>query len=386
MPNIQKLLAVGAAFAGISLVFPINAEESVSPELLSAVVVSRHGVRSPTQSSGTLQKWSPNGWPDWGVPRGYLTVRGFDLVRRTWDAERKNPVFAHTSCPRPGEVKIIADVDERTIKTGEALSEGLYAGCGVPVEVTAEPHSSLFSPLKAQVCAFENPRALEKRVSVQSRRTGEQYGAVLEKLSEITDSPLSAAVAAEAYPNKIKLIGPLYKASSIVEIFALEWGEFPDRLPGWGRVTEKTLEEEFMPMRVAVFSSVNRDREVALYKGSALASAVLRALEGPEKYTFFIGHDTNLANLGAIFGLNWKVPGRAVNENTPGGYLIFEKWKVQGRVQIHIFYSALSPEQMRASVIEGRVPRMEIPIPTHSYRDWAASSAKKLLKSCIPQL
>jgi 4-phytase/acid phosphatase len=208
----------------------------------------------------------------------------------------------------------------------------------------------------------------------------------LEKLSEITDSPLSAAVAAEAYPNKIKLIGPLYKASSIVEIFALEWGEFPDRLPGWGRVTEKTLEEEFMPMRVAVFSSVNRDREVALYKGSALASAVLRALDGPEKYTFFIGHDTNLANLGAIFGLNWKLPGRAVNENTPGGYLIFEKWKVQGRVQIHIFYSALSPEQMRASVIEGRVPRMEIPIPTHSYRDWAASSAKKLLKSCIPQL
>jgi 4-phytase/acid phosphatase len=384
MPNFQKFLVVGTVFVSISLAPPISAAENAAPELLSVVVVSRHGVRSPTQSLETLQKWSQKEWPQWGVPRGYLTGRGFDLVRRTWEAELKNPVFAYSACPAPGQVRIIADVDERTIKTGEALSDGLYGGCGVPVEVTDEPHSSLFSPLKAGVCAFENSSELQRRVSARSRRTGEQYGSVLEKLSAITDSPLSGAVAAEVYPKKIKLIGPLYKASSIVEIFALEWGEFPNRLPGWGQVDEKLLEEELMPMRVAVFSAVNRDREVALSKGSALASAVLKALEGPVKYTFFIGHDTNLANLGAIFGLNWKLPGRAVNENTPGGYLIFEKWKVQGRVQIHIFYSALSPSQMRASAIEGRVPRMEIPIPTHSYPDWEQLSAKKLLPRCIP--
>lgn len=85
-----------------------------------------------------------------------------------------------------------------------------------------------------------------------------------------------------------------------------------------------------MPIRVAVFSALNRDMEVARYKGSALANKIIESLDHGPKYTYLIGHDTNLANLGEIFDLNWKLPGRDQNENTPGGYLTFEKWSVNG--------------------------------------------------------
>lgn len=40
----------------------------VYEELEKVVVVSRHGVRSPTQSAETLASWSSRQWPNWGYP------------------------------------------------------------------------------------------------------------------------------------------------------------------------------------------------------------------------------------------------------------------------------------------------------------------------------
>ena len=48
-------------------------------KLLKMVVLSRHGVRSPTQSSETLESWSRKDWPEWPVKRGELTPRGAKL-------------------------------------------------------------------------------------------------------------------------------------------------------------------------------------------------------------------------------------------------------------------------------------------------------------------
>src|SRR5882672_4923165 len=53
--------------------------------LLRVVILSRHGVRSPTQSTETLNSWRKTetpGWPDFGVPPGYLTPKGEELVEQ----------------------------------------------------------------------------------------------------------------------------------------------------------------------------------------------------------------------------------------------------------------------------------------------------------------
>ncbi len=47
--------------------------------LVRVVILSRHGVRSPTQSTEVLNSWRNTktpGWPDFGVPPSYLTPKG----------------------------------------------------------------------------------------------------------------------------------------------------------------------------------------------------------------------------------------------------------------------------------------------------------------------
>ena len=56
-------------------------------KLLKMVVLSRHGVRSPTQSSETLGSWSRKDWPEWPVKRGELTPRGAKQVNAMWEQQ-----------------------------------------------------------------------------------------------------------------------------------------------------------------------------------------------------------------------------------------------------------------------------------------------------------
>ena len=75
-------------------------------KLLKMVVLSRHGVRSPTQSSETLGSWSRKDWPEWPVKRGELTRAGPSWSPRCGNRRRHfyaRPVY----CPqkvarRPG--------------------------------------------------------------------------------------------------------------------------------------------------------------------------------------------------------------------------------------------------------------------------------------------
>lgn len=348
----------------------------------SVVVFSRHGVRSPTQKKKELKTFSPNPWPEWNVPRGCLTERGFVLVRDTWKQNAENPLFRHTGCPGETDIQVIADTDERTQSTAKALLEGLYPGCSIPIEVSGKEHSPLYSPLKAEVCAIENPAALAEKITRRAEPIPSRFSKELSILSDIAGTSFAGADTGSASAYKVNLKGRLRDASSLIEIFALEWGEWPNRIPGWGRA-DKDVMATLMPLRVAVFSALNRDEEVASYKGSALAEKIISSLESGRKYTFIVGHDTNLANLGALFKLNWQLPERAVNENTAGGYLTFVKTKRNGSENIRVFYSALSPEQMHAEQVTEPAVSVEITSATSGFQEWAESARKRLTGRCI---
>ena len=69
---------------------------------------------------------------------------------------------------------------------------------------------------------------------------------------------------------KVGFKGAPYDCSSITEIFALEWGQNPEKKVAWDQLDWNGI-LHLMPIRVAVFSALNRAMEVARYKGSALA-------------------------------------------------------------------------------------------------------------------
>lgn len=353
-----------------------------SEELMNVVVVSRHGVRSPTQSAEKLESWSSKKWPNFGVDPGILTKRGYYLVERTWALNRTRAPFTYGTCPKPDDVQIIADTDERTIATAKALNEGLYPGCGYQVRTTDKKHSALFSPLKAKVCKIEYPKELAEKLTERAAGFSKIYGSEIAEVEKILGRELTGKMRGKASKHKVGYEGAPYSAASITEIFALEWGQFPGQKAGWGVLDWPGI-MQLMPLRVGVFTALNRDMEVAAYKGSALAKKIIDSLDHGPKYTYLVGHDTNLANLGALFDLNWKLPNRAKNENTPGGYLTFEKWLVNGDAEIRVYYSALTPEQMNAETVTEPTADFEILPRGVKFDEWKKASSRFLFSKCI---
>ena len=139
-------------------------------KLLKMVVLSRHGVRSPTQSSETLESWSRKDWPEWPVKRGELTQRGAKLVTAMWEQEaaflREAGLLPSKGCPEAGTIAVRADRDQRTRVTGEAVLEGLAPGCGFKPIVNETDHPDpLFHPLEAGYCALD-PAVVRKEIPV----------------------------------------------------------------------------------------------------------------------------------------------------------------------------------------------------------------------------
>ena len=91
------------------------------PRLTKIVALTRHGVRSPTQSAATLSQWSTRTWPQWPVPRGHLTPRGARLVTAMWEDMRGRmlnlSLLPDAACPPPGLIFVRAVVEQRTSAT-----------------------------------------------------------------------------------------------------------------------------------------------------------------------------------------------------------------------------------------------------------------------------
>ena len=84
-----------------------------------------------------------------------------------------------------------------------------------------------------------------------------------------------------------------------------------------------------------------------------------------------------------MFDLNWKLPNRAKNENTPGGYLTFEKWLVNGEAEIRVYYSALTPEQMNAEAVTEPTADFEILPRGVKFDEWKKANSRFLFSKCI---
>lgn len=80
--------------------------------------------------------------------------------------------LAKKGCPQSGQVAIIADVDERTRKTGEAFAAGLAPDCAITVHTQADTSSPdpLFNPLKTGVCQLDNANVTD---AILSRAEGQ---------------------------------------------------------------------------------------------------------------------------------------------------------------------------------------------------------------------
>jgi 4-phytase/acid phosphatase len=380
LKRLRAAVLLTAAWAvGVGLVV---AGAAPPPQLRYVVIISRHGVRSPTWNSERLNRYSAQPWPEWGVPPGNLTPHGRALMKlmgayyREWLSGER--LLSQEGCGDVGRVFIHADTDQRTIETGRALAETLLPGCPVAVHSVPEGRrDALFDPISAGIAKPDweiAAKAVRERLGEHPEHFLDLHRAAFEALQFVLAGGGSAPKKLIELPEEIsvsitgksvQLNEQLSVASTLSEDLLLEYTDgMQGKDLGWGRLDADIL-FRVLELHAAYDDLTRRTLYLARARGSNLLDHVLRSMEQaatgkavpgalgrPGAAVLILsGHDTNLSNLSGMLGLSWHLPGYQPDDTPPGGALIFSLWQQPGTRQyfVRTQYLAQTLQQMRSA-------------------------------------
>lgn len=345
--------------------------------LRMVVVLTRHGVRSPLVHTTTSPDQSQP-WPSldqWHVVcPGDLTPRGTELVQKMGRYYQeyyadKGLLPAGDQCPA-SKVYIWSDNEERTLGTAHALAQGMsrgIAGCLIPVkslDYTAAPQSGpdkckvnekdptdyFFHPLSdSEITKNIDPdkvKDVAKQINEEvPEMLTEYHPALLMMHNALCGGPSAVAcksvlnlpTEAKADGTSLKWTGMFSVSSTAAENFLLEYGNgMPCNLDGWGRVGYRSPDcdggqsfRQMEELHTLYFDWTKHKGYMAQIQGSNLANQILLRLEqggGATPFVIYSGHDTDVASVAGLLGLDWTLPDLPKNDTPPAGALIFELW------------------------------------------------------------
>jgi 4-phytase/acid phosphatase len=387
-----KLLALVTILLAATAATAVTPDTAAAvPKLRFAVILTRHGVRSPTWTLADLNTYSSEPWPDWGVAPGNLTPRGSTLMTLLGSYYRlyfaNAGLLRSAGCEDASHVHILADSESRTRETGDALAAGLMPSCGLRPQTVSDGKDPLFSPLAAGISNPDRAMAVASisgRIGANPDALTQVYRSAFDTLRELLfGCAPGVSCPAEEKPGKqsvlkqpasleaskgdhsAELRGPLRIGSTLSEDFLLEYlNGMEGKDLGWGRLDAGKL-MEIMRLHAAYADLARQTQYVARVQGSNLLSHVLRSLEQAvkgrtvvgsldevsERVLVIVGHDTNISNIAGMLGIDWLLDGYQPDDTPPGSALVFELWQQgEGEMVVSTYYVAQSPEQMRKTL------------------------------------
>jgi 4-phytase/acid phosphatase len=372
--------------AAFALVAPAWQAAAADYTLERVVLVSRHGVRAPTDSATLVEFTRSKDWPKWPVKDAFLTLRGKMLASRmgAYYAQElaKRGLFGRP--PATKDVYVWADLDQRTRETGAGLLEGIF-GCQDSCPSPGSDYGTndaLFHPTHGGVCKID-PDTAEKAVKAQAGGSLENalkpYLDTVWKLQETLDccaprlcNTQTLTCSLETLPSKIKktkdgvaLEGPISVGSTASEVFLLEYAQDMPEV-AWKSVSASAPDQinALLKLHDLQFNLLQRTPYLAKRQGSALVQQVLETLRQTvdgkaslmrpvpreAKLVIYVGHDTNLANIGGILGVDWDFKSGLGDKTPPAGAMVFELLRdAPGARFVKMAYYAQTLDQMRAA-------------------------------------
>jgi 4-phytase/acid phosphatase len=362
-------------------------KQDASPRLKFVLVLTRHGVRSPTWTNARLDEYARDPWPKWSVEPGELTSHGKLLMKQFGSFYRasyaERGLLSQDGCADAGSVYIDADTDHRTVDTEHSLADGLFPGCNVEVHSLAAGTQDVLYHASGRLGKPDAPLAFS---AVSGRVGGDvaallpAYRAPLEMMQQVLLGCVNTSCADEnrkrlldvkpslaqgSGDHLVEMKSPLNTAATFAENFQLEYLEgMPAEQVGWGWGNERTI-TELMALHAASSDLMQRTPYVARVQASNLLFHILRTLEqaeqgraiegavGPlqKKIVFLAGHDTNISNIAALLDVHWLIDGYQRDDAAPGGALVFELWQRPGHEDaVQVYYTVQSPAQMHNAV------------------------------------
>lgn len=336
-------------------------------KLVSVVMLMRHGIRSPTKQPAMALGVAANDWPLWRTAPGELTAHGAHAVTLLGAFERvyfADAGLIPSSCPPSGLIDIVADSDERTVATAQALIKGLAPGCGIRAAHLAQGvDDPIFSALSIHAADFDAEAARQAALDHIGGNLDQFVARYQENLNHMQEilcpTPTSAKACGilhetsllSAQHGEMKLKGPIAAASTASEIFLLEYLEGKSlKDVGWGRVTPHDM-LQLLALHPAKYPVTAYPAYIADRAATPIAQSIRAGLSGdqPAKLTILVGHDTNIADLAGMLDLHWTLGGYPDRDPPPGGALMFESLqdRATGQRFVRLLYIVQTPEQMR---------------------------------------
>lgn len=347
------------------LALPLFSAPASGDELERVVILSRHNVRAPNAPAADLARYTGESWPDFSVPRGYLTANG-RLLEGLLGSYYHDVYGALLPAGKCDSLYVHANVLERTVETARALAESLQPGCPAMVDtVGGDKVDPLFDPVGAGIAHPDYDLALAAvagRIGNDAAAWARSHRGDLQALQDLIGGKGEPLAAVPSLLSRgeggtlVRVEGPFVRASTISESLLMAYA---DGLSMGGLTEDRLLDAQ-------AAHALDLDMQLqAPYIGQVTASHLAVRLAatlqgtpdgiggGKSPVVAIVGHDGTLLELGSLLDLHWLLPRYQPDQVPPGGALRFELWRraADGREVIRLSFTAQSLAQLR-----GRLP------------------------------
>ncbi|MDE7548385.1 phosphoanhydride phosphohydrolase [Acetobacter fabarum] len=383
------------AFAAPTLPLPSTQRGAM---LERVVLLTRHGIRSPTKPPRTLQAQTGHAWAQWPVAPGDLTEHGRQalaqmvvLVRQYYT---QAGLLQSGGCPTSASIAIWADAkDHRTRESGGIWADQLAPPCGLRANALPDGQEDpIFAGLPAPLSAQEQS-AITQEFSQRAHTQPPGVAASMTTLQGVlaptacaTNTPhcLRASKTTLVWKKgRPHLAGGIATGGTAAENLLLEYAQgMPAQAEPFGGRDPAPLIGQVFPLHTEESWLVRRLPTLAAHKGAPMAAAVQNTLAGKPvdgiptvteqtKLLVLAGHDTNLDALATLYGLDWSFADQP-DPTAPDTTLAFELWRTAHGpyIVVRLFHQGL--EALRT---------LAPPTPALNVRVIAAGTSLQALRS-----